>query len=69
MTLEKKINMALVYYGISQAELARRLGTTPANFNIRLKRGTFKIEELEKIAEILGAKFTYTFDFEDGTKI
>ncbi len=69
MTLEKKINMALVYYGISQAELARRLGTSPANFNHRIKSGTFKIEELEKIAEALGAKFTYTFDFEDGTKI
>ncbi len=69
MTLEKKINMALAYYGISQAELARRLGTSPANFNHRLKSGTFKIEELEKIAEALGAKFTYTFDFEDGTKV
>lgn len=69
MTLEKKVNMALVYFGISQAELARRLGMTPANFNIRLKRGTFKVAELEKIAEILGAKFNYTFDFEDGTKI
>lgn len=69
MTLEKKINMALVYFGISQAELARRLGTSPANFNHRLKSGTFKVEELEKIAEALGAKFSYSFDFEDGTKI
>ena len=69
MTLEKKVNMALVYYGISQAELARRLGMTPANFNIRLKRGSFKVGELEKIAQALGAKFSYSFDFEDGTKI
>lgn len=69
VTLEKKVNMALVYYGISQAELARRLGMTPANFNIRLKRGSFKVHELEKIAEALGAKFSYSFDFDDGTKI
>lgn len=69
MTLEKKVNMALVYYGISQAELARRLGMSPANFNIRLKRGSFKVHELEKIAEVLGAHFSYTFDFEDGTQI
>lgn len=69
MNLEKKIKMALAYGETSQAELARRLGTTPANFNHRLKSGTFKVEELEKIAEALGAKFSYSFDFEDGTKI
>ena len=69
MNLEKKIKMALAYGETSQAELARRLGTTPANFNHRLKSGTFKVEELEKIAEALGAKYSYSFDFEDGTKI
>lgn len=69
MNLEKKIKMALAYGEASQAELARRLGTTPANFNHRLKGGTFKVDELEKIAEALGAKFSYSFDFEDGTKI
>ena len=69
MNLEKKIKMALAYAEVSQAELARRLGMTPANFNIRLKRGTFKVEELEIIAQALGAKFSYSFDFEDGTKI
>lgn len=69
MNLEKKIKMALAYGEISQAELARRLMTTPANFNHRLKNGSFKVEELEKIAEALGAKFSYSFDFEDGTKI
>ena len=54
MNLEKKIKMALAYGEASQAELARRLGTTPANFNHRLKGGTFKVDELEKIAEIIG---------------
>lgn len=69
MELERKIKMALAHEDMSQAELARRVGTTPANFNHRLKNVTFKIEDLEKIAAVLGAKFTYTFDFEDGTKI
>ena len=69
MELERKIKMALAHEDISQAELARRLGTTPANFNHRLKNGSFKVEELEKIAEALGAKFSYSFDFDDGTKI
>ena len=33
MTIEQKINMALSYRGISQAELARKIGTTPSNLN------------------------------------
>lgn len=69
MTLEKKILMALVYKGMTQTEMARQLGTSLANFNQRLKRESFRTDELEKIAEILGAKYTYTFDFEDGMKI
>ena len=69
MTIEKKINMALVYKGISQAELARLIGTTPPNLNLKIKRETLKQEDLEKIAEALGAVYTAAFEFPDGTKI
>ena len=69
MTLEQRILMALVYKQMTQTELANLLGMSISNLNQRLKRGSFKVHELEKIAEVLGAKFTYTFDFEDGTKI
>ena len=31
MTIEQKIKMALSYTGISQSELARKIGTTPQN--------------------------------------
>ena len=47
--------MALSYKGISQAELARRIGTTPSNLNRKVKRNTLTKEELEKIAEVLAA--------------
>lgn len=69
MTLEQRILMALVYCKMTQTELANKLGMSISNFNQRLKRGTFKIDELEKIAEALGAKFSYSFDFEDGTRV
>ena len=69
MTLTQKINMALAYKGISQAELARRIGQTPSNFNQKLKRETFTQEELEKIAEVLGGVYVFGFEFPDGTKI
>lgn len=69
MTIEQKINMAISYKGISQAALARAIGMTPSNFNQKIKRDTFSKEELEKIAEALGATYTATFEFPDGTKI
>ena len=69
MTLTQKINMALAYKGISQAELARRIGQTPSNFNQKLKRETFTKEELEKIAEVLGGVYVFGFEFPNGTKI
>lgn len=69
MTMEQKINMAVAYKGISQAALARLIGMTPSNFNQKLKRETFSMEELERIAAALGAVYTAVFEFPDGTKI
>lgn len=69
MTVEQKLNMALARAGISQSELARRLGTTPSNLNQKVKRNTLTNEELSKIAEILGGKWRYEFTFDDGTVI
>ena len=45
MTIEQKISMALAYKGMSQAALAREIGTSPANLNQRMKRGSFTAEE------------------------
>ena len=69
MTMEQKINMALAYKGMSQAALARAMETAPSNFNQKLKRGTFTVEELEKMASALDAKYFFGFEFSDGTKV
>ena len=69
MTIEQKINMALSFKGISQAELARKIGTTPSNLNQKVKRNTLTKEELEKIADVLGALWRAEFEFPDGTII
>ncbi len=69
MNLETKIKMAMTFKGITQAQLSEMVGTSPQNFNKKLKRETFSPEELEKIAEALGAKYQCYFEFEDGTKI
>lgn len=69
MTIEQKVKMALSFSGISQAELARRIGSTPSNLNQKIKRNTLTKEELETIADALGGKWHCEFVFEDGTSI
>lgn len=69
MTIAQKLSMALSYKNISQAELARRIGTTPSNLNQKVKRNTLTKEELEQIAEVLGCQWRAEFVFEDGTVI
>ena len=69
INIEKKISMALAYSEKSQAELARKLGQNPSNFNQKIKRETLKQEDYEKIAEILGCKWVCYFEFDDGTRI
>ena len=69
MTISQKIKMALAYKGMSEAELARAVGSSPSAFNQRMKTGKFSSEDMEKIAEALEASFFFGFEFKDGTKI
>lgn len=69
MTTEQMLKMALTYKGLSQAELARKLETTPSNLNQKVKRNTLTREDLEKIAAVLGAEFVCCFRFPDGKEI
>lgn len=69
MDITKKIKLAETYAGISEAELARRLGTTAQAFGQRMKTGKFSSADLERIAAALGAKFSCSFTFTDGTEI
>lgn len=56
------INLCRVKKGnISEAELARRTGQTPQNMNNKYKRNTFKIAELEKVAEAMDAELKIVF--------
>jgi len=69
MTISQKLAMALSYKGMSQAELARKLGTTPQNLSQKVKRNTLTKEELEEIATVLGGSWKAEFEFPDGTNI
>ena len=54
---------------ISLAELCRRIGQTPQNFNKKLKRGTVSFEEMMTIAESVGVGYEQVFILPDGEKI
>ncbi len=69
MNLALKIKLACTAAGVSESELARRIGTSPQNLSQRLKVGKFTSEELQKIADALGAEFLLAFKFPDGTTI
>ena len=69
MTVPQKIKMALAYKGMSEADLARAIGTSPSAFNQRMKTGKFSSEDMEKIATALEATYFFGFEFKDGTKI
>ena len=69
MDIPTKIKLAETYAKVSEAALARKLGTTSQAFGQRMKNGKFKTSELEAIADALGCEFVAEFRFPDGTVI
>jgi transcriptional regulator with XRE-family HTH domain len=61
MTTSDMIRELCEKQNISLAELCRRIGQTPQNFNKKLKRGTVSTVELLKIADVLGIVFEQRF--------
>ena len=69
MDFSTKIRMGEAVAKMSEAELARKIGTTPQAFNQRMKTGKFKYEELEQMAQAMGAELVVNFRFPDGTEV
>lgn len=66
MSMTEKIRIILVKRGnMSEAELSRRLNTTPQNLNKKLTKGNLREEDLQKIAEALDCTFEGTFRLND----
>lgn len=69
MTTSDMIRELCEKKNISLAELARRIGQSPQNFNKKLKRGTVSFEEMIEIAKALNVRFEQAFILSDGSKI
>ena len=71
MGMVQSIRIAMVKRGnISEAELARRVGVTPQNFNHKMKRDNFTETDLREIADALSLRLEISFvDPETGENI
>lgn len=69
MNLSEQIKVLCVRSNISVSELARRVGTSPQNFSAKLKRETFTVSDLEKIAKAVNCTFERKFILENGDKV
>jgi hypothetical protein len=62
MSMTQKIRILLVKKGnITEAELARRLNTTPGNFNQKMKRDNFSEQDLREIGDVMGCDVKIVF--------
>lgn len=66
MTTSDMIRELCDRMNISLAELCRRIGQTPQNFNKKLQRGTVSSEEMGLIAEALDASYKQAFILSNG---
>lgn len=69
MDIKVQIKILCAACDINQRELAKRLGTSQQNLSAKMKRGTFTVQDLEKIAEAVGAKYKGLFILPDGREI
>lgn len=69
MTTSDMIRELCDRMNISLAELCRRIGQTPQNFNKKLQRGTVSSEEIVQIAKVLNIGYEQVFVLPDGEKI
>ena len=66
MSMTERVRFLLVKRGnISEAELARRVGESPQNFNRKMKRDNFTEDDLKKIAKALDCTYSVVFKLND----
>ena len=69
MTTSDMIRTLCEKQNISLAELCRRIGQTPQNFNKKLKRGTVSSDEMVEIAEAVGVGYEQAFILSEDEKV
>ena len=69
MSFQTKIGLAAKYADIYEKDIASRIGLSKSAFIHRKRLGRYSADELERMAEIMGARYEHYFVFPDGTRI
>ena len=69
LTLKQHINILSVHCGLKPAAIARVLGLERQTFYRKLLRSDLTYDELNKIAEAVGAEYKSVFVFPDGKEV
>ena len=69
MNTSKQVRAALAYAGETVTTTAEKIGTSRQNLNQRLNRNGLRPDDLEKIANAIGAEYISLFRFPDGKEI
>lgn len=67
--MHEKIKILCIRSGLSVSELGRRVDKSPQNFFGKLKRGTLRKQDYQKIAEVTKCKYIEGFILENGEEI
>lgn len=66
MKTSEIINNACIGFGITRAELAKRMGMYPSSLYRKITRESMTLEELQKCLDVLGVVIEYKLRFPDG---
>ena len=69
MSVSEQLKILCVKLNISVSELARLFGRSPQAFSQKMKRESFTVDELKKIAEVSDCKYVGTFELPNGEKV
>ena len=69
MDTTKKIKAILAYNNTNARQLAAAMDTSPQSLAGKMKRNTWNVSDLEKVAEFTETKLVIQFVNKDGTKI
>ena len=69
MAVSEQLKILCVKLNIRVSELARLSGKSPQAFGQRMKRESFTVDELKKIAEAAGCKYEGSFILPSGEKV
>lgn len=69
MELTKKVKMLMLERDLTATQLAEKVGTSQSNFSQKMKKESYSVADLIKIAEATGTELEINFIHEDGRKI